>query len=55
MIEKEPGAPAAHPGPVKWKTKLNDAAPAAERKAGSPVCADAKRWAIAPRKTRTCG
>ena len=33
---KEPGAPAAHPGPVKWKTKLNDAAPAAERKSREP-------------------
>ena len=36
MMEKEPGAPAAHPGPVKWKTKLNDAAPAAERKSREP-------------------
>jgi hypothetical protein len=36
MIEKEPGAPAAHPGPLKWKTKLNDAAPAAERKSREP-------------------
>jgi hypothetical protein len=47
-IKKEPGAPAAHPGPVKWKTKLNDAAPAAERKAGSLAYADAKRRADSP-------
>jgi hypothetical protein len=53
--EKEPGAPAAHPGPGKWKTKLNDAAPAAERKAGSLAGTDAKRRAIAPRKTRRSG
>ena len=33
--EKEPGAPAAHPGPVKWRTNLYDASPAAERKAGA--------------------
>jgi hypothetical protein len=36
------------PGPGPVETKLNDAAPAAERKAGSLACADAKRRAGCP-------
>jgi hypothetical protein len=47
--EKEPGAPAAHPGPGKWKTNLTTLLPPPSGKPGAWHDASAKRRAAAPR------